>query len=590
MRPDARLPRPHLYLFVFLAWAVALAWFHSRVWSLWDLPQTPLSQLATLFFIVFMAVAWLYGFYNVGVVLFAMIYRARSKREPQVTAPRLGPPPPVAILYTTCNDFQERSADSCLAQDYPSFTLYILDDSSDAGYRQRIDAYAARHAECVRVVRRADRAGYKAGNINHGLRTAASQEPIFALVDADEILRPDFLSRLVPRLLADEHCGFVQANHQCNPQSRSPLAAALGAGIDIHWRWYQPLRNRYGFVMLLGHGAVIRRRCWEQVGGFPPVVSEDLAFALRIREYGWRGHFAEDVACFEDFPETIRAFRVRHMKWTRGTCELLARELGHLVRSRRMTLVEKLDVLFPTLNLPLSLVFFLFILDANIIFPRIFGQPQSLTFTIGSAHFLIPSWRMNPAFDALGGPDFFFITVFTLLAPILCFLIELAPRPLELFRFLSRSTAVYGALGPLSAVGVVFYLATGQAVFHVTADSSSGSGSKHLSPASGRMARLRRGTWSLLAGSHPDHPAVQAFEIASGVILGLTCLKLLQISFFGIALAYVLLPVLHHVSWEQALMKRLIYLPFLFLLAGIGLGMMTLFGLQPLFFSFGFHF
>ena len=29
----------------------------------------------------------------------------------------------------------------------------------------------------------------------------------------------------------------------------------LGAGIDIHWEWYQPLRNDFGFVMFLGHGA-----------------------------------------------------------------------------------------------------------------------------------------------------------------------------------------------------------------------------------------------------------------------------------------------------------------------------------------------
>jgi GT2 family glycosyltransferase len=87
-------------------------------------------------------------------------------------------------------------------------------------------------------------------------------------------------------LLADDRCGFVQANHRSNPNRGGALQAAMGVGIDIHWRWYHPLRNRYGFVMLLGHGAVIRRRVWKGIGGFPEIVSEDLGFSLRARQHG----------------------------------------------------------------------------------------------------------------------------------------------------------------------------------------------------------------------------------------------------------------------------------------------------------------
>ncbi|GAG47004.1 unnamed protein product, partial [marine sediment metagenome] len=235
-------------------------------------------------------------------------------------------------------DFVEESAESCVRQDYPAFTVYILDDSSDATCRRRVDSFASRYPDRVKVVRREGRRGFKAGNINHALSRVVTTEPLFALVDADEVLPPSFLRRMTPRLVADPTCGFVQANHRSNPNHASPLQRALGDGIDIHWRWYQPLRNRYGFVMLLGHGAIIRRRCWKHVGGFPELVSEDLAFAMRLREAGWRGQFVEDVIGYEDFPESIRAFRVRHMKWTRGTCELFSREFGRLLRSRRISL------------------------------------------------------------------------------------------------------------------------------------------------------------------------------------------------------------------------------------------------------------
>src|SRR5207253_9348537 len=102
-------PRPDLYIFIFLAWVFSLAYFHLRLWSLLDLARSPFSWGATLFFIVFTAVAWLYGFYNLGVVIFARIYRLQQRQKEPTIAALPASPPAVAILYTTCNDFVERS-------------------------------------------------------------------------------------------------------------------------------------------------------------------------------------------------------------------------------------------------------------------------------------------------------------------------------------------------------------------------------------------------------------------------------------------------------------------------------------------------
>lgn len=588
---SARRPKPYLYLFVFGAWFGSLWWFLPRLASLLDMAQSPFAWGALAYFIGFTTLAWLYAFFNVGVILFATLYRFRHRDAYRVVEPLpiTGMAPAVAILYTTCNDFVEESLASCVAQDYPNFTVYILDDSADPIYKCRVDDFAARHPERVRVVRRTDRRAYKAGNINHGLTHAAVDEPFFALADADEILPPDFLRRLVPHLLANERCGFVQANHEANPRTTGSLATAMGPGINIHWRWYHPLRNRYGFVMLLGHGAVLRRQAWHDIGGFPELVSEDLAFALRIRDHGWHGHFADDVICYEDFPEDVRAFRVRHMKWTRGTCEFLAKEMFRAVRSPRIPLVEKLDVLLPTLNLPLSLFFFLFVVDANLVLVSLLSNPAPLTVALGGWEVVLPTVAMNSGFGVLNSVDFFLITCVTLLSPILCFMIAMWRTPIKMFRFLCQSTALYGALGPLSCVGVAFYLATGKAVFHVTADRSS-SATAAGDAASGRGGNFRVQLRQFLAGSHPDHWLVQGFEVLCGVVFGFICLKLFQVSFFGLALAFLFLPILHHVGWDHPVMRRLIYLPFILVLAGLFLGGMSLFGMQTMMFGFGFHF
>ena len=205
--PDQR--RSYLFIFVFVAWAGALCWFGPRLVELVLSAQTPLTTFALSYFAIFTTLAWLYGLYNFGVVSFSIIYRriAKSWAPPVTTAT-----PPVAILYTTCNDFVEESAESCLGVEYPQFHLYILDDSSSAVHKRRVDRFAARHADRVSVVRRANRTGFKAGNLNHALKHRVI-EPYFAIVDADEIVPRDFLCKLVPYLEYDPACGFVQAIH-----------------------------------------------------------------------------------------------------------------------------------------------------------------------------------------------------------------------------------------------------------------------------------------------------------------------------------------------------------------------------------------
>jgi cellulose synthase/poly-beta-1,6-N-acetylglucosamine synthase-like glycosyltransferase len=582
-------PKPYQYLFVIVAWSASVAWFHPRLAALLGLADSTLSYVALLFFILFTEVAWLYAYFNVSVIVFGAIYRRRHRRAGPTGAPAFDAPA-VAILYTTANDFVEASAISCIHQDYPHYTVYLLDDSSDPSFRAKVDAFAAAHPERVCVVRRSDRRGFKAGNINHGLANVATGEKYFALVDADEVLPADFLRRTVPTLEADEQIGFVQCNHRANPASPSPLARYMGVGIDIHWRWYQPLRNRYGFVMLLGHGAVIRRECWLAAGGFPTLVSEDLAFALAVRKLGWRGYFEEDVVCFEDFPDSVRAFRVRHMKWTRGTCEFLQKEMWGMFRSKEISFVEKADILFPTLNLPLSLFYFLFVVDANLVLASLFGRSARLTLELGSTSFIVPAWRLDATFGTLNGADFFLITLLTLLAPILCFIIDLWRRPRELFLFLCRSTALYGALGPLSCLGVVFYLMTGKAIFHVTADRTGWVPAQVHAASILPVGSLRDGVRRLLTNSHPDHLFVQGFEIVCGVVFGIMCLKMVQVSFFGVAFGFILLPLMHRISWDHPLVRPLVFIPLLLELAGVVHGGLALAGMQTVHFGFGFHF
>jgi cellulose synthase/poly-beta-1,6-N-acetylglucosamine synthase-like glycosyltransferase len=576
---------PALFVMVAVTWVAALGWFHPRLWSLMSLADTWWAAASIGYFVTFAELAWLYGIYNVAIVVLAGVYHYSHRRDFLSTTQAMQLTPskaPVAVLYTTCNDFVERSALSCVNLDYPAFLVYLLDDSSDADIRARIDHFAAKHRDRVRVVRRPIRTGMKAGNLNHALANFA-KEPYFAIVDADEVLPRDFLAKLAPRLEADPGCAFVQANHIAQTNNTTRLARDMGIGVDIHWRWYQPLRNRYGFVMFLGHGALLRRSSWEHVGGFPELVSEDLAYALALREKGYYGFFADDVVCIEEFPESVRAFRVRHAKWTRGTCEFLVNWTGRLLRARRITLAEKLDVLFPTLNLPLSALFFIFMLNAQFVLPLVFGEFRPLTLDLPGRSITIPVLTLREELNVLYGSDFYAITLATIVAPVLCFVVALARTPLRLLRFLAQSTALYAALSPLSFINVMGFAATRKARFLVTGDNANNSATPTGPSLRSRLA-------GFFAETHPDSALVRAFEVVAGLVFATAAVVSWQVGFLGVALGFLLLPAMHSLGWEHRLVRTVVWVPFTLMVLGIGLGGLGILGLQPVFFGLGFHF
>jgi cellulose synthase/poly-beta-1,6-N-acetylglucosamine synthase-like glycosyltransferase len=579
-------PKASLYIFVFMSWVLCLLWFEPRLLQLLPIATSFGGWLALALFIVFINIAWLYGLYNISIVLFAVYYKHFKKKT--VTAIPLTTTPAVALLYTTCNDFAEESVLSCVQQDYPNYIVYMLDDSSSEESKSQVDAFASRYPSLVKVIRRSNRHAYKAGNLNNAL--AMLKEKYFAIADADEILPANFLSKTVAVMEADDSCGFVQANHRANPNIKSKLGKALGVGIDIHWEWYQPLRNEYGFVMFLGHGALLRTECWEKIGGFPEIVSEDLGFAIRIRELGYRGYFQEDVICYEDFPETVRAFRVRHMKWTRGTSEFLSKEFKRLVKAKKITWQEKMDILFPTLNLPLTLLFFCFMINANLILPYLFGINQPITFVVSGQEKVMNIVRLHEGFGVINSLDFYLITLLTFVSPILCFIIALANKPLKLFRFLAHSTALYAALSPLSSIGVIGYFFTGKASFLVTGDKQAGLVAAPVFKSQVLPLPFLRSVSNFLTNSHPDQKGIRYFEILTGLVFGVISILMFQVSFLGLCFAFILLPLMHRLGWENRVIRILVYVPFVLIILGLALATLSLAGMQSSFFGYGFHF
>jgi len=303
----------------------------------------------------FFALGALYGAFNLVIFIASRWYRGRP-------LPRraLGAQPRVAVLYTSYNDFDERAFASLMGLRYPFKEVYILDDSTRPEACARVDRAAARYG--VRILRREDRRGFKAGAINNAL--AGMDCEFFAIVDADEIVPPDFLERAL-EYFVDERIAFVQASHYAYNRG-TRWTAAMGHGVDLHWKIFQKYRNAYGVVNFLGHGAVLRTAAVRVVGGFPEIVSEDIALTVELAHRGFHGVFADDLMCGEAFPESFSAFRRRHKKWAMGTAEFLRQYLVRILTAP-LAWYERLDLLLSALSLPMTVLLAVFIVGVHFV-------------------------------------------------------------------------------------------------------------------------------------------------------------------------------------------------------------------------------
>ena len=80
------------------------------------------------------------------------------------------------IVYLTCDDFVSDACLSCLSQEYPqnAYHLLVCDDSREGNYLAAVSQFARQHRR-LHLVRRPTRDGFKAGNLNHAVRSFTNE-------------------------------------------------------------------------------------------------------------------------------------------------------------------------------------------------------------------------------------------------------------------------------------------------------------------------------------------------------------------------------------------------------------------------------
>jgi cellulose synthase/poly-beta-1,6-N-acetylglucosamine synthase-like glycosyltransferase len=230
--------------------------------------------------------------------------------------------PKVSVLLPVCNESNvvERLIDAVCGLVYPTrlLEILVLDDSTDRTTSlaaARVAVYAATGIN-IRLLKREDRRGFKAGNLIFGTRNSTGD--FVAIFDADFIPPKDFLSKTIP-CFKDEELGFLQTGIGYVNRDVSFLTKFQAMEMG-HQQFVTVGLNEDGdMASLSGSSCVWRRRCIEDIGGWSSAtITEDVDIGYRAQFGDWKYAFLRDIVSLSELPESVSAFRVQRERWGRG--------------------------------------------------------------------------------------------------------------------------------------------------------------------------------------------------------------------------------------------------------------------------------
>lgn len=251
-------------------------------------------------------------------------YAITAWRDDRVAVPA-GPGVTVDVLICTYNEptaLVRQTIRRALAMRYPHRT-FVCDD----GRREEMRVLAA-ELGCGYITR-ADNAGHKAGNLNNALASTSGE--LVMVLDADHLVRADFLDRLVG-YFDDPRVALVQTPQVFyNVDSFQHHFRAEGRRLwhegAIFHHAMQPGANRWNAAFFVGTGAVLRRTALAAVGNFATgTVTEDAFTSLRLHAAGFRSIYHDEALAYLIAPESLQQYLTQRLRWGQGSMQILRRQ------------------------------------------------------------------------------------------------------------------------------------------------------------------------------------------------------------------------------------------------------------------------
>lgn len=305
--------------------------FHSSkeiVRSAMDTLYIVFNKIFYILLIIAAVISVIYLFF----AIFSLI-RNYKQKEKKFDAERA---PSVTIQIPTRNEIIAlRCARKCLEFDYPAnkFDILIGDDSSDPLVSKEIDEFALKHNHKVKVIRRAENAGFKPGNLNNMLKHTNGD--IIVVFDSDFAPEKDFLKRIVTPFIYDKKVAAVQAKWTFLNGNQNIVTILASTIQQIVHHIFLPIMGKSEAAFICGSAEAVRRSYLEHYGGWRAgALTEDIDYSLRMHSQHKKIIYLSELECKNELPSTLKDLSKQQMRWAYGVVTAYKTHSWSIIKSK----------------------------------------------------------------------------------------------------------------------------------------------------------------------------------------------------------------------------------------------------------------
>ncbi|MFW8637558.1 glycosyltransferase family 2 protein [Cribrihabitans pelagius] len=240
-----------------------------------------------------------------------------------------------------------RTLKALLAQDWPAngYEIIVMDNNTaDEALWKPVETFCAAHSDRVKFLHRNNVEGAKAGALNIALAHTGPAATHIVTVDADYVVRPDFL------MLAAGALNRTGADYVQFPQSylgAASIASGVDAELEEYFRTNAVVAGEAEAVLLTGTLCVISKTALNAAGGWSGrTTTEDAELGVRLCNSGYAGRFIHQIVGQGLLPFCLKDLEKQRYRWCSGNFQTLLHHFGTILTPNgSLTLAKRVVIL-----------------------------------------------------------------------------------------------------------------------------------------------------------------------------------------------------------------------------------------------------
>jgi len=279
--------------------------------------------------------------------------------------------------------------DSLAALQYENYEVLVIDNNTkDPAIWKPVQEYCEKLGSKFRFFHLEPWPGFKAGALNFGLKETDPRADVVAVIDADYVVREDWLATLTG-YFHDPKVAVVQCPQAHRDFEHNRFRRMTAWEYDGFFRIGMHHRNERNAIIQHGTMTMVRRSALEGTGGWSEwTICEDAELGLRLMHAGYELVYVDELMGVGLTPADFKAYKSQRYRWAFGAMQILKGRWNWMTKKGPLSSGQRFHFLtgwFSWFADALHLIFTMmaiFWTAGMVAFPTIFSLPMQL--------FLIP--------------------------------------------------------------------------------------------------------------------------------------------------------------------------------------------------------